>query len=361
MILHKKESLKSILSSNKGVHLTSYIVNNTDTAKIKEQLELTIAEAEEFLQPVLAKDDLIKFFSPIHNLTKDSHILNNLKGNIGLFRNKDAFRILTIPIDIDYQCHVADSFHVKPLIKWLQFDRDFILLGINKNMIQIYYGNQTTFQKVSSLYINNSREKESGLWLKDILELLSLKHSPKLFIAGETKLLEQYTKFIHYKNIVQAPLSSKFDEETLIDLCSTARNILKLEAKKSLEKALSEFHIAEKMNLTKKNIFQIAKAAIQGKIKKLIIAEGINVFGKIDKKTGGLAIHPFDLDHEDDDILDDLAQTVLLSGGEVYIAPKEKIPSERPIMAIIEESEHKNLKLTKNKDFIKSKESEIEL
>lgn len=361
MILQKKESLKSILSSNKGIHLTSYIINNTDITKIKEQLELTIAEAEEFLQPVLAKDELIRFLSPIQNLTKDYNILSNLKGNIGLFRNKDSFRILTMPVDIEYQCHVADSFHVKPLIKWIQVDRDFILLGINNRMIQIYYGNQTTFQQISSLFVNNSHEKESGLWLKDTLELLSLRHSPKLFIAGESKLLEQYAKFIHYKNFVRAPLSSKFDDDSLVDLCSTARNILKTEAKKSLEKAFAEFHIAEKMNLTKKNIFQIAKAAIQGKIRKLIIAEGVNVFGKIDKKTGGLAIHPFDLDHEDDDILDDLAQTVLLSGGEVYIAPKEKIPSERPIMAIIEESEHKNLKPTKNKDLFKSKESEIEL
>lgn len=100
--------------------------------------------------------------------------------------------------------------------------------------------------------------------------------------------------------------------------------------------------------MAKKNIFQIAKAAVQGRIKKLIIADGINIFGKVDKKTGGLAIHPVDLDHEDDDILDDLAQTVLASGGEVVIAPREEIPKGRPILAIIE---HSSEGVDKNKLF----------
>ena len=57
-----------------------------------------------------------------------------------------------------------------------------------------------------------------------------------------------------------------------------------------------------------KNIFQIAKAAVQGKIRKLIVADGIQIFGKLDKHTGGVSINPAHLDHEDDDLLDDLSQ-----------------------------------------------------
>ena len=61
----------------------------------------------------------------------------------------------------------------------------------------------------------------------------------------------------------------------------------------------------------------------------------MNIFGKINKDTGGLAIHPFHLDHEDDDILDDLAQAVIKYGGEVVVAPTDQIPSGRPILALL--------------------------
>ena len=83
----------------------------------------------------------------------------------------------------------------------------------------------------------------------------------------------------------------------------------------------------------------------------MIIAEGINVFGKIDKITGGLAIHPFDLDHEDDDLLDDIAQEVLSHGGKVVVARHEEMPKGRPILAILEGMQDLENKLPTNKYF----------
>ena len=86
-----------------------------------------------------------------------------------------------------------------------------------------------------------------------------------------------------------------------------------------------------------KNIFQISKAVVQGRVRKLIVTDEISIFGKIDRNSGGVAIHPLDLDHEDDCILDDLAQMVLSQGGEVVIAKRDEIPKGRPILAILDD------------------------
>ncbi len=48
-------------------------------------------------------------------------------------------------------------------------------------------------------------------------------------------------------------------------------------------------------------------------------------------------MHPIDLNHEDDCILDDLAQMVLSQGGEVVIAKRSEIPKGRPILAILDD------------------------
>jgi hypothetical protein len=54
----------------------------------------------------------------------------------------------------------------------------------------------------------------------------------------------------------------------------------------------------------------------------------------VNRATGKLAINPFQLDHEDDDILDDLAQIVVLNGGKVIAIDKDKIPGKRVAIAI---------------------------
>ena len=61
-----------------------------------------------------------------------------------------------------------------------------------------------------------------------------------------------------------------------------------------------------------------------------MIGEDFNLFGKVDPKTGALTLHSSDLDHEDDCILDDLAQTVLAQGGKVIVAPQTQVPGGHP-------------------------------
>jgi len=55
--------------------------------------------------------------------------------------------------------------------------------------------------------------------------------------------------------------------------------------------------------------------------------------------SGDLVIHPEHLDHEDDDLLDDIAQTVIQNGGEVIVAKRNEIPNRRPILAILKNHE----------------------
>lgn len=368
IFLEKKTILRPILESSEGIHLTIYLVNRGDSSDLKKQLTESLAEAYEWLHNAQTMEERNKFLQPIYSLIKDPRIFEKMKGNIGIFRTKDSFRILNLPIQVERQCHVATSFHVKPLLRWMQIDRDFLLLGLTRDAAHVYLGSQASYQKIETiLYADlyrpsqhsseashiskfisqNLQQDEIFYAINEWLDHVTQKSKPKLFIAGDRNLVQSYLKSLNYKNAIKTPIALSFDESSIGDIYSQILTIMKNEAKLTLEQALFEYRLAEDLNAGKKNIFQIAKAAVQGRIKKLIIADGINVFGKIDKKTGGLAIHPFDLDHEDDDLLDDLAQTVLASGGEVVIAPQEEIPKGRPILAILE---HHTMNLEQEKE-----------
>jgi hypothetical protein len=329
MLTSKQASLKPLLESENGVHLTAYLINRGDLIDLKSQLKTVIDESYEWLNSAMSAEELKRFLEPIDALLLDARIFEQMKGNIGLFRTIDSFRVLNIPIPVEQSCQVATSFHIKPLLRWLQTDREFLLLGIEKNSAHLYLGSLDSFKLVDSF--------ETLAWLNDWIKKLTKTAKPKLFMAGEKSKIDEFYPYLEYPNTIKTPISSSFGEHNVSDICTKIRKLLKEESKKALEKSLLEFKFAEEGNRTQKNIFQIAKAVVQGKVHKLIVTDELSIFGTIDKKTGGLALHPFDLDHEDDCILDDLAQMVLSQGGEVVIAKRDEIPKGRPILAILDE------------------------
>lgn len=339
MSTSKQTKLKPLLESREGVHLTMYLVNRGDLTDLKSQLKTSIDEAYEWLNNAMPIEDRKKFLEPLDILLNDGRIFQQMKGNIGLFRSQNVFRVLNIPIEVERTCQVATSFHVKPLLRWLQFDKEFLFLGLEKNAAHLYQGSQDSFKLIDSFFPRHDKERKSetfsrvNVWLSE----LAGRSQPKLFMAGEPSLIRIMSRVLKYKNTHQASMSNSFNNRDAIEFCNDIRKILKDESAKALENALLEFRLAEEGNRARKNIFQIAKAVVRGKVRKLIVTDELSIFGKIDPKTGGLAIHPFDLDHEDDCILDDLAQMVLSQGGEVVVAKRSEIPKGRPILAILDD------------------------
>ena len=330
-----RESLRPLLESSEGVHLTAY-VENRNRLEVRRQLQGILDEAYEWLNEAMSIEERAKFLEPIDLLVRDNWRLEDIRGNLGLFRTKDTFRVLNLPVEIKTQCHVATSFHVKPLLRWMQLDREFYFLGLTKSAASLWVGNFSSVRKLDSLHFGETEVGNLGARfraIKDWMDGLIQSARPKLFVVAEGREVRRLESILKYRGVVS--IASSFDESRLESYWVDVRANLREEAKRRLELALIEYQMAEDMNLGKKNIFQIARAAVKGKVMKLIVADGVNIFGKIDQKTGGLALHPYDMDHEDDDVLDDLAQAVLSKGGEVIVAPRDSIPKGRPILAIL--------------------------
>jgi len=335
MLSSKNTTLKPLLESEDGIHLTAYLVNRGNIHDLELQLRTAVIEAAEWLASAVSPEDRERFLEPLNNLAKDARILGQMKGNIGLFRTFEMFRILNVPVEVEPLCHVATSFHVKPLLRWLQTDREFLLLGIDKQAAYLYMGNQEHLRLVDSIWLPVIAD--ASVWLRTWIQRLANTANIKLFVAGDKVAIEGLVSDLRYSHVAKTPIASSFSPQDVGDICLSLRKVLADEAKKDLDKALLEFRFAEEGNRARKNIFKIAKAVVQGKVRKLIVTDELSIFGKIDRKSGGLAIHPFDLDHEDDDILDDLAQIVLSQGGEVVIAKRNEIPKGRPILAILDD------------------------
>jgi hypothetical protein len=342
---NKVAALKPLIESSEGLHFTAYLSNRGDISGPKNQLKEAINQSYEWLSPVMTSEERNRFLDPLDALVRDSKILKQIRGNVGVFRNDHSIRVINIPIDISPSCQVATSFHVKPLLKWIQQDPEFLLLNLTDDAAHLYFGSLNSFKLIDSVlfpikeaphnYIVDSQEAASIIndWIYEVTQLAK----PKLFMMGNPDLLKIVKRSLNYPDLHLAPIHIDSRKNNLVDICFSIRDQLKLQSQNLIESALLEYRLAEQSNRTRKNIFQIARAVVQGKVRKLIITDELNIYGKIDRKSGGLAIHPFDLDHEDDDILDDLAQIVLSKGGQIVIASRDQTPKGRPILAILDE------------------------
>lgn len=95
---------------------------------------------------------------------------------------------------------------------------------------------------------------------------------------------------------------------------------------------------AEKLNeivesLDSSDLDDVAKAAFESRVEKLLISEDKIVPGKIDTKTGEILYG--DINSPDyDDVLDDLAELVLSNGGSVLVLSEDKMPSDASVAAV---------------------------
>jgi hypothetical protein len=342
MILQRLESLKPIIESKNGLHLTAYVQKSEGNETTRQQLAQMLRSASEQLSETLEQEDLRRFLAPLQSFLRDEKLLGELKGNIGIFRNSSSFRVLNVPVEVENLCVVATSFHVKPLLRWMQLDREFLLLGLKDRSAALYRGNLHSLRFLDATLLSangrNSQVTEIADWLKDWLTRFSETAPPRLFLAGNRGLSEALFRVLDYPNLHPRTVCNNFKQEDTAALAQTIRSLLRGEARRTLERSLLEFHCAEDLNLGKKNLFQVAKAVVEGKVRKLIIADGIQIFGRLNRHTGGLSLNHIDSGLKDDDILDDLAQLVLSQGGEVIVARKEEIPKGTPALAILERS-----------------------
>lgn len=117
------------------------------------------------------------------------------------------------------------------------------------------------------------------------------------------------------------------------------------ELRKLAWKAMEPQYLAKLANLTDKfgvaqsqqsgssDLSDVAQAAVGGQVATLLLEADRVIPGVIDPGSG--AIRAADLKNPHvDDMLDDLAELVIARGGEVFVVPKDRMPSDSGLAAI---------------------------
>jgi len=314
----------------KGALCLSIYANSIDDLKLKLRQCRTKAAAER------GQPKVEQLFRPVRKLIAG---LENepVEFPMGVFVTQGLSCKMKMPIEVQSLGVLAESFHVKPLLKWMQREHPFSLLLLEETKATLYQGTLSTFKEEEVVTYKELRTMDGifGALDRAIYRTIQSTRTP-LILAGDSDLADHYRNVSGYKAIVEDFVPHSSGQANLKALHEAAKELLEPYLERKEEALLSQFRSAELNGRTAGSLQEIILFSLKQKVKHLFVSEGMNIWGKIDIGSGCFTYSPQQPNASEDDVLDDLAEIVIRGGGTVTVLPGEKMPYGHLACAILQ-------------------------
>lgn len=380
MNLLTKEMMPELLAVNKETCISLYMpTHRTHPENLKDPIVFKngLKKLKESLLQKHSESEVEILLKPFVALESDKDFWRNTLKGLAVLGTVDTFRTINLPIPIREFTVVANSFHTKPLRKYLQSIERYNVLGLSLHDYQIYEGNRHSLTELElpadiaknikdalgydltdkhttvasyggvgnqasdmhhghggkSDEMDIDTEKFFRFVAKTINENYSSSSGLPLILAT---LPEHQNLFHKVSNILSLlpngidvnPKSLDSDE-----LAKHAWKVMEPIYNATIDKICDEYHQAKSKGTASDNMTEVAAAAAAGKVHTLLIEAGLQTPGRIVDNMG--SIEKADLsDPEVDDLLDDLGELVIKMGGRVMVLPNEKMPTKTGVACL---------------------------
>ncbi len=376
-----QDLIKQLLSTELSPCLSLYMPahrshpeNQQDPIRFKN----LVKQLEESLLQKYTASEASEFLRPFEALADDNNFWNHTAVGLGVFSGTGFFKTVGLPIEVAELAVVADSFHTKPLRKYLQSTDRYHVLGLSLHDIHLYEGNRHSLVEVGfQADITQSREeltgeddtKEKHLTVasyggtgagsgmhhghggyKEEVE----KDTERFFRAVAADIAESYSKPTGWPLILAAlpehhslfrqvsknPLlldeGITVNPDTLTNekLIGMAWEIMEPEYLKKLDDLAGRFMQAKGNDKGSDDYKEIAVAAIEGRIETLIVESDRIIPVRVTNLVTGNTQNKDIQNPRVDDLLDDMGELVIKMGGQVMVFPAGKMPTETGLAAI---------------------------
>ncbi|MFA6236887.1 MAG: hypothetical protein WC635_06120 [Bacteriovorax sp.] len=299
-----------------------------DKKALNEKWKESLSKAEIFLLKDYNKSIVQSFMEPLRN-DNFMQTLEHLDKGIIVFYSSGEKGYMRVQSSIDDLVVVADSFHIKPLIRIKNTVRGYFLVSISSKAINLWVETNGHLYRLET-YKNESLPEDSNKIPKASqrdfiartaveLDKMFANYKMPIILAGVKDHLGHMRKIIDHSMILENGIVGNVERLTIENLREKCFELLgPYYLKKELE-AIEELNYAVKRDHAITYLEDIARSAVCGKIKKLFVVENRQLWGAINKLTGEIFISPRQINSHDDDILDDICQIVLNKGGEVIV------------------------------------------
>jgi len=341
-----------------------------------------LRQVETSLMKSYRSAEIRSLLKPLERLVTDSNFWNHQLDGLAVLSSKETLQIYKLPRKVKEFAVIADSFHIKPLIRTMQTNQKYHVLALSLKRVALYSGDRFNFEEIDSSNtlpqsmeeVLGDREAQPHLTVAAYAGTsprigrhgktpMHHGHAGELdksdddllrfFRAVDTAMWKHYSRdssiplvlaalkehqstfhrisrnhYLLSRGVEQNPFSLSEDE-----LHKKVWEVFDPVYRKRQADLVEAYNNARARDLATDSLQDIASAVSTGRVSTLMIDAEKNVAGKLTNGSGGIKFTEID-DPDTDDLLDDLAEAALTRGGTVLVMSKEHIPGDSGAAAI---------------------------
>jgi hypothetical protein len=329
-----------------------------------------VREARSLLSTRYAKREAEELLSPLDRIALWSDGSEVGRG-LAVFRSPAIQLEYWIPAPFPEMVVVSDTFHTRPLVRYFNTKRRFFLLALAQSSVTLFEGTSTGLARLdveglprdlrqiigrpsarrylgvhgdmghgsAPTFHGHSTEALEGLVRyfraidRAVWQLLRSDPGP-LILAGVAKHHSLYRSVSRIPDLLDEGIDGNVERVSSWELHRRAMMIVENYARETRGALLARLESALVSGRAATDLHEVANAAVRGRVRVLLHAQGKHIWGKLDRMTGEMEIREKQLDAEDGELLDDLSETVLLHGGDVFEVPGSALPDQSPVAAL---------------------------
>lgn len=330
---------------------------------------------EQSLRQKYPDREIEPLLAPYRALAEDNEFWNNAFDGLAVLGAQGLFRIYRLQRTPAELAVVADSFHTKPLMRILQSADRYQILGVNRHEVRLFEGNRDQLDEIDlaagvprsldeALHRDIERDRATRTYGRvkpamglhgrgDVKQDAVDADTEHFFRAVDRAVLEHYSRpsgmplllaaLPEHHHLFRKVSRNPHLAVEAIDVNPEALSIDALRQRawqlvqphylERLAGLIDAFGAAKAKGQSTDNLAEATKAAVAGRIATLLLEADREIPGRIDASTGAVTLDELD-NPEVDDLLDDLGEYVLKSGGEVIVVPAERMPTTTGLAAI---------------------------
>lgn len=347
------KDLNALNVSSKGPMLSLYLSKDMsilDQKSMSDRWKELLLKAEFYL----LKDYTRSFVDEFMKKLREGKYLEKLEAldrGVVVFYSLESFDgdlgYMKVQSSINDLIVVADSFHIKPLIRIRNNVKGFFIVTMSSRAINVLIENHGHLVKLDS-YRNepgidgNNKKDPKEFFLSSSQELNKLFAAYRLpiILAGVKDHIGHMKRLLNQSMLMDQYIVGNVEKMKALELQEKVYKILTPYYEKLEQGALKDLEVAMNRGRAITFLEDIAISAVYGKISKLFVVENRFVWGSINQHTGEIFIAPRQVNAHDDDVLDDLCQIVLSKGGEVVVVKEINNFKGHYAVAIVNEKPH---------------------
>ncbi len=332
-----------------------------------------LRNVENSLKQQFGSRDVRGMLGRFEALVEDKEFWKHRTPGLAILANAASFHIFDLPRTPPELAVVANSYHVKPLIRVLQSADRFQVLGISMHSAKLYEGNRDALFPVplgpvpatitdalgeeltephrasrptgqgtgSTVHYGQGSKKEEvdvdrerffRAVDRGVLEHHSKKSRLPLILATLAEHHHTFRSVTKNPYLIAKGITANPEALTVEKLRAEAWSCFEPFYLHRLDELIDQFNSNAAHQMGSDNVEHVAKSAVAGRVGTLLVEADRQIGGRVDSGTGAVEFSKLN-DPGTDDVLDDLAELVLSKHGDVVVVPKERMPTPTGLAA----------------------------